>query len=335
LPDSQTLRVQFTPDECHFVLIILILGADMTTSASESPRHYAIKEEIRQTCEQLSVEATTEVAGKGWRADVLVATESLPIAFEVQTSPQTLKKTIERQERYLRHDVTGCWLFLKPVTGLNDERPDLPLFYVSEDEQGEFLVSLGGRRDVKLRQFIAEYVQGRIRFCPDAVSSREQAIHLAFYEMKCWKCGRINHPFWLKEGFKSACNADVHRAETLWGSDRSEFRPEILAVAEGFAARNGENELALPVIRSRRSKRVGFEYMSFGCKYCDSIFGDWFIHEAEIEVQYGLGVVAQCDAMIDVGEIFTRPIPHWCYPGLGTFCVQSAPPFEQRATRSC
>jgi competence CoiA-like predicted nuclease len=161
-----------------------------TSIASESPRHHAIKEEIRHTCEQLGVGATAEAAGKGWKADVLVATESLPIAFEVQTSPHTLKRTIERQERYLRHQVAGCWLFLRPVKGLNDERPDLPLFYVSEDEQGEFLVSLGGRRDVKLRQFIAEYLQGKVRFCPDAVSSREQGIQLAFYEMRCWKCGR-------------------------------------------------------------------------------------------------------------------------------------------------
>lgn len=304
-----------------------------TGSGSESERHFAIKEEIRQTCIQLGVDATAEAGGKGWRADILVATEALPIAFEVQTSTQSLKRTIERQQRYLRSDVAGCWLFLNPVKNLNDERPDLPLFYVRENEQGTFLVSLGGRRDVTLGQFVAEYLRGGIRFCSDAISSREQEIHLAFYEMRCWKCGRMNHPYWLEEGFTSECNAHVHRTETLWGSDRTEFRPEIRAAAEDFAAHNRDSDLALPVIRSRNSKTVGYEYMSFGCKYCNSIFGDWYIHEAEMEVQYGNGIVAQCDTTIDVGEIFARPIPHWCYPSSGIFCVESAiPPFHQRAT---
>jgi hypothetical protein len=241
--------------------------------------------------------------------------------------------TVERQERYLRHGVSGCWLFLKPVAKLNSERPDLPLFYVTEDQDGVFHVSLGGRRNVNIRQFVAEYLQGKIRFCRDAVSNREQNVHLVFYELQCRKCGRMNHPFKLETRFKSACNAVVHPEETLWGSDRSEFRPEIRAVAEDFVARNEENKMALPAIKTRFSKTVGFEYMSFGCKYCDSIFGDWFIHEAEIEVADGEGVVAQCDAAIDVADIFSRPVPHWCYPSPGNFCIQSAqPPFEKRAT---
>jgi len=292
-----------------------------------------IKEEISHSCVQLGVLATMETSGKGWRADVLVPTEPMPVAFEVQTSAQTLRRTVERQERYLRHGVSGCWLFLKSVKDLNDERPDLPLFYVSEGQNGEINVSLGDRRRVSLRQFVAEYIQGRIRFCHDAVSKREQDIQLVFYELTCWKCGRINHPFMLNTRFKSACNATAHPEETLWGSNRSEFRPEIRVVAENFVARNGEDQLTLPAIGQRHSNPVGREYMSFGCKYCDSIFGDWYIHEKEMEAVYGDGVVAQCDATVDVVDLFTKPIPHWCYPSAGSFCIQSAqPPFEKRIT---
>jgi len=295
---------------------------------AESSRHFAIKHEICDTCDRLGIESTSEAAGHGWRADVLVQTGSLPVAFEVQTSPQSLKKTVERQERYLSHSVSGCWLFLNPVAKLNRERPDLPLFYVTEDHPGIYSVSLGSRRTVDLRQFVAEYIQGKIRFCHDAVSNRKQTIHLVFYEYECWKCGRMNHPFMLETMFRSECNAVVHPEETLWGSNRSEFRPEIRAVAEEFVARDHAIDIVLPFIRNRHSNAVGFEYMSFGCKYCDSIFGDWYIHEAEMEVVYGSGVVAQCDATIDVADIFSRPVPHWCYPNSGTFCVQSAiPPF--------
>ncbi len=294
----------------------------------ESSTHFAIKQQIYETCKLLGIESTTEAVGKGWRADVLVQTGRLPIVFEVQTSPQSLKKTIERQERYLKHDVSGCWLFINPVAKLNHERPDLPLFYVNEEEPEKFSVSLGGRRSLDLQQFVEEYIQGKIRFCHDAVSHREQAIHLVFYEFECWKCGQINHPYMLKTMFKSACNATVHPNETLWGSNRSEFRPEVRAVVEKFISSENSNNIVLPIIKNRHSNTVGFEYMSFGCKYCDSIFGDWFIHEAEMEAIYGDGVVAQFNAQIHVSEIFSQPIPHWCYPSSGIFCVQSAiPPF--------
>jgi hypothetical protein len=61
--------------------------------------------------------------------------------------------------------------------------------------------------------------------------------------------------------------------------------------------------------------------MSFGCSECDSIFGDWFVHEAVIETWYGDGVI---DKMIipteDTSLDLQVEIPHWCHPGDCDFC---------------
>ena len=194
----------------------------MNSSASESPRHFAIKRGILAACARAGFDAKAEAKGRGWRADVRAPTSGMPIAFEVQLSPQGLTKTIERQERFWRSGVAGCWLFLegKKLRNLNAERPDLPLFFVSEASDGGFTVSLGDRRVLTLEVFAAEYARGRIRFCHDAVSKPTQELQLLFYEMPCWKCGEMNHPYMLGRPFKASCNAVAHPQETLWGSSR-------------------------------------------------------------------------------------------------------------------
>lgn len=303
----------------------------MKASASESPRHFAIKQGILDACARAAVDAKAEARGKGWRADVLARTPSMPVAFEVQTSPQSLAKTIERQERFWQSGVAGCWLFLegKKLRHLNEERPDLPLFFVGEGSSGEFTVSLGDRRVLSLERFASEYVQGRIRFCSDAVSKPTQELRLLFYEMPCWKCGQMNHPYMLEEPFKASCNAVAHPNETLWGSSKSEYRPDIVFAAERFAAQHTGVSLVLPSVGVRHSNTVGHEYLSFGCRFCDSIFGDWYIMEAEMEIAYG-GAVAEGNVAVAMTDIFNKPIPHWCYPEEGSYCLSSAvPPFEK------
>lgn len=303
----------------------------MKASASESPRHFAIKRGILDACARAGVDAKAEARGKGWRADVLAPTTGMPVAFEVQLSPQGLAKSIERQERFWRSGVAGCWLFLegRKLRNLNAERPDLPLFFVSEASPGEFTVSLGDRRVLSLEVFTAEYSQGRICFCNDAVSKTTQELQLLFYKMPCWKCGEMNHPYMLGRPFKASCNAVAHPEETLWGSSKSEYRPDVVFAAERFAAQHTRVSLSLPTVALRYSGTVGHEYLSFGCRACNSIFGDMYIHEAEMEIRYG-GEIAEGNVAIAMTDIFSKPIPHWCYPEEGGYCLASAvPPFEK------
>ena len=79
----------------------------------------------------------------------------------------------------------------------------------------------------------------------------------------------------------------------------------------------------------RHSRTVGHEYLSFGCRVCDSIFGDWHIHEAESEIQYG-GAIAEGTVSVAMTDVFSKPIPHWCYPENDSYCIASAvPPFDK------
>lgn len=296
------------------------------TSNQETSKHDLIKAEIFSACNDLGFIATQEYKGKGWRADVFALNDSKKFAFEIQVSPQSLKKTLERQEKYFRDEIIGCWLFEKPPAKLSDERPDLPLFYVTRQSDNSFSVSLSGRKELPLHIFLEQFLTGNIRFCEVARTTPDQNIRLVFFEMECWKCKKMNHVYYVDTTFHSACNATIYQHETLWGSDKTAHRPEIIAMAREFINTEQGKHLKLGEIKERFSNTVQVSYMSFGCYSCDSIFGDWYVMEAQMEAVYGYGQAATVERTIRFDENVELLIPHWCYPGKLPFCDSSNRP---------
>lgn len=287
---------------------------------SELSKHDLIKAAIFSACNDIGFSATQEYRGKGWRADVFAVKNIRKVAFEIQTSPQSLKKTLERQEKYTRDGIVGCWLFEKPPAKLSSERPDLPLFYVVTKPDNSFSVSLSGRKELPIHGFLEQFLIGNIRFCKTARAFPVQNVKIVFYEMECWKCKKMNHIYFVDTNFRSACNALIHTYETLWGSDKTVHRPEIVAAVKDFINTDEGKNLKLGEIKQRFSKTVQDSYMSFGCYDCDSIFGDFYVMEAQMDAAYGYGVVASIEKMINLSENIALPIPHWCYPTDLIFC---------------
>lgn len=60
--------------------------------------------------------------------------------------------------------------------------------------------------------------------------------------------------------------------------------------------------------------------LSFGCAECDSIFGDWFIHEAIMEACYH-GGLDKISFEVKFDLDLNQNIQHWCHPGDNEFCV--------------
>lgn len=282
-------------------------------------KHNRIQSEIVAACRELGIEAIQEYRGKGWRADVYVPNNDKPVAFEIQLSPQTLKRTLERQSNYTRDGITGCWLFENPVSKLNEERPDLPLFYVEDKTDSNLLVNLGDRRKLNLSDFLQNFISSRIQCKSIAITKTKQVVNLVFYEMECWKCHAINNLFYVDSPFYSACNAKIKAEETLWDSSSIEYKPEIIALAEIFIESRKDLGLKLSQIKKRYSKTVGESYTSFGCHKCDSIFGDFFVMEAKIDLVYGPKELT-FQGEIELKENISLNIPHWCFPDNNQFC---------------
>lgn len=282
-------------------------------------RHDRIQKEILSACQDLGIEAIQEYSGNGWRADVYVPNNKRPIAFEIQLSPQSLKKTLERQAKYIRDGIIGCWLFEKPVAKLNKERQDLPVFYVEETGDSNLLVNLGDRRKVHLSFFLENFISNRIRFQATAKTKKEQLVKLVFYQMECWKCNTMNHLYYVETPFYSSCNAEIKPEEALWESNSMEYRPELIELAQKFVEDRKDLNFKLGEIKKRYSGTVENSYTSFGCYNCDSIFGDFYVMEAKMDVMYEPQKIF-CKEEIEIKEVIELPVPHWCLPDDGQFC---------------
>ena len=282
-------------------------------------KHDRIQMEIVSAFNDLGIEATQEYRGHDWRADVYVPNNGKPIAFEIQLSPQSLRKTIERQSKYIRDGILGCWFFENPVSKLNEERPDLPLFYVEDLVDSNLQVNLGDRRKVGLHTFLQNFISNNIQFKSVAVTKTKQLVTLVFYKMECWKCHEMNHLFYVDTPFYSACNAMIRPEEALWESNRIEFRPEIIELAQNFLENRKDLDLKLGQIKKRYSKTVENSYTSFGCYKCDSIFGDWYVMEAKIDIMYEPKELFY-QGEIELKDSVELPIQHWCFPDNKQFC---------------
>ncbi len=286
---------------------------------SNVKKHDRIQREIISACHDLKIEAIQEYRGPGWRADLFIPNNGNPIAFEIQLSPQSLRKTLERQSKYIRDGIIGCWLFENPVSKLNEERPDLPLFYVEDREGSNLQVNLSNRRKVDLHTFLENFLSNNIQFKTIAKTKTKQLVSLVFYEMECWKCHEMNHLFYVDSPFHSACNAKIQPNEALWESNSIEYRPEIIELAQKFVETRKDMGLKIGQIKERYSNTVENSYTSFGCYKCDSIFGDWYVMEAKIDIMYEPKELT-CQGEIELSESIKLPISHWCFPDNKSFC---------------
>ncbi len=289
------------------------------TNNKDVRKHDRIQMAIVSTCNDLGIKAIQEYGGHEWRADVYVPNNGKPIAFEIQLSLQSLKRTLERQAKYIRDGIIGCWLFESPVSKLNEERPDLPLFYVEDIVDSDLQVNLGDRRKVDLRTFLQNFISNNIQFKSIAKTKRKQLVSLVFYKMECWKCKEMNHLFYVDTPFYAACNAKIQPSEALWESSSMEYRPEIIALANKFVESRKDLDLKLGAIKNRYSKTVEDSYTSFGCYKCDSIFGDWYVMEAKIDIIYEPKELTY-QGEIELEESVELPIQHWCFPDDNHFC---------------
>ena len=277
--------------------------------------HDKVKEQILLSCNSLNFQAKKEYRGKDWRADVFVLTNGSKYAFEVQITKQSLKKTLERQEKYKRDGVIGCWLFENEPAKHKDEREDLPLYKI-ENVEDKTIVSIKDRKELALEVFISDYLQNKIKFCQ---TLRMPKAEIRFVKEKCWKCGFEYHIYYIGN-FISPCNAKILPNEALWVSDKLAFRPEIITKVNDYTKSVNEKNLNVGKIKERYSNTVGGSYASFGCPKCDAIFGDWYLHEAIIDTFYGNGIVDKVLIEGDFDKQLEQNIPHWCHPGEHKFC---------------
>ncbi len=278
--------------------------------------HEQVQKRILDACNSMGLQAQSEYIGKDWRADVFTSANKLQYAFEVQITPQSLKKTQERQAKYIRDGIVGCWLFEKEPARQEVEMEDLPIFKLDAVDDNIF-VSLKERKTLPLDIFIHDFLHGKIKFCHTL--NPLPKVEILFIEMGCWKCGLVNHIYYIAP-FQSPCNTRIQFEEAMWTSDKLAFHPEIINQVKEYVKSEKGQHLNLAVVKERYSNTTKTSYASFGCSECDSIFGDWYIQEAIMETWYGGGIIDRFSFDINFDLDMRQEIPHWCHPDEHDFC---------------
>jgi hypothetical protein len=281
----------------------------------ETYQHLWAKAEVVHACVEAGWNVATEVAGDGWRADVLASRGTARVAFEVQWSAQADEDALARQTRYRDAGIRGCWLFRgdPPMPA----RRDLPMFAVRPDGEQVAIIKHAGRIH-PLRQFVSTLLAGKVRFSGRAIAR----LRVSFVEMDCWRCHRRGHVYYAQQ--LSCCGHEIGFALASEPRDSGvdPLQPEVIAVVRnGLAGAGRGSGIALGAIKKRYSRTVESSYLSFGCPHCDALFGDWFVREAVLDAAIDDYACARFEVerpMLGGADVQG----HWCLPPDGSsYCT--------------
>lgn len=240
-----------------------------------------IIESILSVSRNLKLEVATKCKSEKWSADIVVNCGTYKVAFNICKNPRNVEGTYKamREKR-----ICGCWL-LMPAKNSVFLPNNMPCFKLSE-KSDVIQVFLNSEFDndnsnvMALETFIPALIKGNIRF---AQKVQLKYIEVCFFDMKCWKCHKENQVYFISrllssDGISVPCNNA--------SMDELEFNPLIIKSIEQYVSSHPEMGIKMGKIKLRFSKTVGESYPSFGCAYCDSIFGNHFVQEEMMEMRY-------------------------------------------------
>ena len=240
----------------------------------------AIINKIISICKNMGVDTNINVKTNKWKADIVVTYSNYKVAFNICKSPNHVADTykIMRTGR-----VCGCWL-LMPSKFYPRYESSLPCFDLAE-LNGDELVCLNGKfygelyndglSNMSLNDFIPSLIQGKIQYLKEI---RVKYVEIRFFKYECWKCHKQSDVYFVHE------TVSENGIET--GTTIDPFTPQLAKGVKEYIKNHPEEKLIMGDIKPRFSKTRKQEYPSFGCPYCDSLFGQHYINDDINELCY-------------------------------------------------
>ena len=225
---------------------------------------------IVSTIASMNLPYEIKVKKEKWKADVVVDYGKYKVAFNIGKSPRNVAEQYAemRSER-----VCGCWLLL-PSKNPPYIETNYPCFSVSEDNT----IALGSQK-IELQTFIRSIVEGKVRY---AKNIQAKAVEVCFYQKECWRCHKPSC-LYMVVGVISENNIKF---------ELQDFDPDLSVnanIANGvqrYLSLNPQTNIIMGEYKPRYSKTLRKSYPSFGCPYCDSLFGSFFSMDEQMELIY-------------------------------------------------
>ena len=231
-------------------------------------------ETILCICKGIGLSVETKVKTDKWKADVVVDYGKYKVAFNVAKSPRNIEESYlaMREER-----VCGCWLLI-PSKNRFISLDKLPCFIIN-DNGNNIEVFLAGKREdnnaISLVDFIPSIISGKIKY---ADKVKIKYVDVCFYKNECWKCHQVSDVYFV---YKCVTENGIEIEKEI-----DCFTPSIVSGIQQFIKEHPEMNLRMGEIKPRFSRTVHTAYPSFGCAYCDSLFGKFFLNDSLCELIY-------------------------------------------------
>ena len=297
----------------------------------ESAEHLKAKVAIMEACREQGWKAIPEFSEADWRADVLAVQGGNRIAFEVQWSRQTYEESCFRQERYKASNVRGCWFFRIPPKEMTDydkslvANKDIPAFKIYKDEHSDIIAQVG-QRQMPLKALVTALLNRKVKFCRHIRLKPKQEAIILFFQYECWECKKPQYCYTVYPKFSTVCDLEYDMMGEMWSDGDIDKSPQIQIAVQQFLDSDKGKDIKVGPIKQRFSKTVQDSYLSYGCYYCDAIFGDFYLSESKSYVHYDWEMTEnradkfiQHTAEVNLGEVVEER-PHWCYSEDGHFC---------------
>lgn len=288
-------------------------GMNCGQHPGESAVHLAAKAAIVQAAAAAGWHAETEVIGEGWIADTLVTRGTVRVAFEVQWSPQTLKRYVERQTAYNRSGVRTLW-FVQKLPNTTKHEPgsapaaDLPMFVMDANRKVD-----DGADGVTLTDAVQQLLAGRVQF-RTKVARRDGLARetVKVWQVPCWNCKKLT-AVWDTHSMPvvGACGFAVQQDSDrgMWVQDaRPEAHPAVAALARELAVGAGGTPAT---IGFKKTAPVLEGYLAFNCGHCSYVQGDFHLRQTLLGMAYDAPLA---EGIADLGSVAVATnSPHWCW----------------------
>lgn len=252
---------------------------------------------ILSVCKEMNLSVETKVKKQTWKADVVVDYGKYKVAFNIGKCPIKVSETYQamRNER-----VCGCWLILdsERVSYTYEKLPCFPMY----EDDGEVKVVLANvweeEKSLLLSDFVSSIIQGKIRYVD---STPIKYVDVRFYKKECWKCKRRSDVYFV---YKTISEDGI---EIEGGIDS--LNPILVKGIQEYIRNHPERNFVLGQIKPRYSKTIDDTYMSFGCAYCDSLFGAHYQSDDFMEMIYSAKSLPS--AIIELEEAISVPANIW------------------------
>lgn len=259
----------------------------------------ALKEAVLSVVQANGWTIEKNAAGEGWKVDLLLSDAHRKIGIKLLG---TTRKVREEYDSMKSSGVRACWLGSK-----YDGHYGVlyPCFDVNIDNGVSVMVS---GVSVPLDQLLLSLMNDSL--CVEEFITVNK-LKVRFVPINCYNC-KSEHYIYIVCGVISeeypllATNEGMNNE----GVGVPALDPIVVDGVKSYFNEHPDLHYPIGEIKERYSKTIEERYMSFGCPYCDSLVGKWYLNNIEMNAIYEVD-----DENVHIIELkepgLTLAMPHW------------------------